>query len=251
MALTNRQSNTSDTGNETFPFLRLPPEIRIMIYHLHLTSERILPRRRRSERWTPINLLYVNRIIYKEAFSHLYSKGDFVLAVRPQSISVLDTCLRKRALRASQGPDIFARSKELSQLIRHISLDIHWCSVEHLRPRNPQSPSNMLKTSMHIMATSLSRLPALRTIDISFVHLKLIGSQDSNAAPPKYRIPGWLRGLKLVRRANDMVRIGMPLEGPVSTEELERDQGIVDEDENFWKELLEDHDEFIGWYKER
>ena len=216
-----------------------------MIYHLHLTSERILTLRKHSERWTPINLLYVNRIIYNEAFFYLYSKGDFVLAVRPQ-----DTFLRRDALRASLSPHISARSEKLSQLISHISLEIHWRSVEYLSPDDHDSPSNKLKQAMHILGTSLSRLPALRTIDISFVHLRISDREDPNEKPLKYRIPGWLRGLKQIRRENEGVRIRMPLEGPVSTEELEHDQGIVDEESNRCMELKEDLEEFVGWRKE-
>ena len=144
MALIHQLNNTSDSGNERSSFLRLPPEIRGMIYHLHLTSERMVPLHTYG-RWAPIDLLY------NEAFFHLYSRGGFVLELRPHSIPGLDTRLRTKAHSASQRFEIFAPSTKLSQLIRYITLDIHWLSNEYRRyneSRNGPSSCKMLKQAM-------------------------------------------------------------------------------------------------------
>ena len=70
--------------------------------------------------------------------------------------------------------------------------------------------------------------------------------EQPKSAQPKYRIQGWLRGLKRVWRENEEVRIRMPLDGPVSTEELAHHQGFVDEQRNCLMELGENCEELLG-----
>ena len=246
MELADRENNKGDTGKGTFAFLRLPVEVREMIYHNHLTSEPILPRYPFfNKRWTPIDLLYVNRTIYNEAFFHLYTRGEFVLAVRPESIFGLATCLGMTDVSASNGLELFVKSKKILHLLRNIALDIHWPSIEYSElmdcDRNQDTPTTneMLKQNMATVGAMLSRLPGLRIIDVSWLHMTVYRSEVIATAPSKYRIPVWLRGLKQVRRKNEQVLIRMPSKSPISTEQLSKDQALG-EDLNTLREIGED-----------
>ena len=126
-------NSTSNICNATFPFLKLPTEIRFMIYDHHLTSEKIARRHAiDTGRWTPIDLLYVCRTIYDEAFPHLYTKGEFVLEARPWNIFGLATVYETRDPKSDVALGTFktfAKSEKIRDLIRHIRLEIHWPSV--------------------------------------------------------------------------------------------------------------------------
>ncbi len=244
MSLTVRENEPSDIGSG---FLRLPTEVREIIYYYHLTSKRILPRYPSfTKRWTPIDLLYVNRTIYNEAFFHLYTKGEFVLAVRPESIYGLATCYSTSDPNANLSLAIFMRSEEMLGLIRHVSLNIHWPSreysalMDHGSHWKTPSTGEMLQETIATVGAMLSRLPQLRTIGISWHPMTVRASDGEESAPPKFTIPGWLRGLEQIRWGNENVRIRMPLEGPVSTEELARNQMGRDDVEDTNRELWED-----------
>ena len=231
MGHTDREDNTSDTGRATFPFLRLPTEIREMIYHYHLTSKRIVPRHPAlTKRWTPIDLLYVSREVYNEAFVHLYTRGDFVLAVRPESIFGLSTCWGTNETSPSVSLELFLKSPNIQDLIRHIDVQIYWPSVKYYQLRDRgisverPSTNKMLQQTMDSVGAMLSELPCLRSIDVSWFHMTVRASELTQAAPPTYRIPVWLRGLKQVRRKNKKVVTRMPLTGPISTKELAEKQ---------------------------
>ena len=71
-----------------------------------------------------------------------------------------------------------------------------------------------------------------------------------HCSPPFYKIPGWLRGLKRVRRSNERVDVRMPVGGVVSTEELRRDQEDLGLVSNTLRELLEDSMELLGILRE-
>lgn len=251
MLRTDGENKTSDTGIETFPFLRLPPEVREMIYHHHLTSERIAPRYAAlTKRWTPIDLVYVSRTIYSEAVFHLYTKGEFVLAVRPESVFCLATCPGKADL------EIFAKSQKTMDLIRHIALEIHWPSVEYSKlvdrgcSRDDFKTDTMFKQTIATVGAILAGLPMLRTIDVSWFQMTVHELPLIEAAPPRYKIPIWLRGLKQVRRKNEKVLIRMPLKGPISTEELAWDQEDRGEIVNLLMEMKEDVQELQGIWTE-
>ena len=253
MALADREKNTVNTGQEPFAFLRLPVEVREMIYHHHLTSAKILPRHQFfTQRWTPIDLLYVSRTIYNEAFFHLYTKGEFVLAIRPGSIFGLSTCWGTDNVSASVGLEPFVKSKKILHLIRHIALHIHWPSADYPRlmnrypSRDTPTTDEQLQQTMTIVGTMLSRLPALRIIDVSWLQM----AQSRECAPPKYKIPAWLRGLKQVRRKNEKVLIRMPRKGSISTEQLSRDQTDLGYICNTLKEIREDVQELQGRLRE-
>ena len=255
MLHTDREISTSDTDKRA-PFLRIPIEIRDMIYHLHLTSEKIVPRHiAMTKRWTPIDLLYVNRTIYEEAFFYLYTKGDFVLAVRPGNIFSLSTCFEPN--NATISFKVFAKSQKALDIIKHISLEIHWPSVEYSRLIDCGSRWDLpttdasLKQTITTVGAMLAGLPSLRTIDVSWIRM-IVRPYDTMGPvpPPKYKIPLWLRGLKQVRRGNEKVFIRMPLKGPISTEELARDQEDRGEFSNELRESIEDAQEVQGCLRE-
>lgn len=280
MSLTKQASNTSGADQGACLFLQLPSEIRDIIYDYHLTSEKILPRFTiMAKRWTPIDLLYVSRTIYNEAFFHLYTKGEFVLDVGPDLIFGLSTCCWRKEIDASAGLERFVRNKMILPLLRHIALNIHWPSDEYTMhvDRNLPAADTRLQQTMVTVGTMLSTLPALRTVDVSWSHatdlscklplqygqsewlpdspvLQLFfylsnvhfASEETKDAPPKYMIPGWLRGLKHVRRKNEKVRIRMPLTGPVSTEQLSEDQKVVDKALDTLREVKEDIEKLNG-----
>ncbi|KAL9132885.1 MAG: hypothetical protein Q9175_005935 [Cornicularia normoerica] len=244
---TDQGNNTNNTCKATFPFLQLPAEVRAKIYHHHLTSEQIVPRHAAlTKRWTPIDLLYVSRTIYNEAFFHLYTKGEFVLAIRPESIFGLATCWGTSSISAGVGLEMFVKSQSILDLIRHIVLEIHWPSVKYskLMDREPSrvasTTDSMLSQTMVTVGGMLLSLPRLRTIDVSWFHMTVCASELTEAAPPIHKIPGWLRGLKQVRRTNEKVLIRMPWKGPISTEELaldQEDRGVIS---NLCREIVED-----------
>ena len=247
MSSTYQAINTSDTSKARFPFLKLPTEIRAVIYHYHLTSEQIVPRHMTlTKRWTPINLLYVSRTVYNEAFYHLYTKGDFVLSIRPESIFGLATCLATSDIIAGVGLEIFHMSSKSLELIRNIVLKIHWPSIEYSTLMDCSSPEDaptlnvMLKQTVTTAGAMLSGLPELRTIDVAWSHMTVCASERTEAAPPGYKILVWLRGLKQVRRKNARVLVRMPLESPVSTEELAREQEDRGRIANICGEIRED-----------
>ena len=228
-----------------------------MIYRHCLTSKRILPRRRCSaRRWTPINLLYVCHQIYDEAFRHLYTKGEFVFQVRPQIIFGIATPWGSVDSIPRIGLKLFLVSQKAINLIEHIVLQIRWPTIEYSIVMNRHSEHTMdviLKQTMATAGSTLSYLPALRTIDISWFQLKL-GLPSVETAPPKYKVPRYLRGLKLVRWKNKKVCIRMPANGPISTEELAKAQEGENDFANHCKEMDEDCDEsrghlsqFFGW----
>ena len=227
-----------------------------MIYHYHLTSESILPRHTSiTKRWTPIDLLYVNQEIYNEAFFYLYTKGRFVLEVRPGSIFALATCREPKDISASVGLELFARSKEISHLIRYVDLEVHWPSVEYTllmdRGSTGGTPTAIaMKQTMDTVGAMLSNLPALRTIDVSWSHMTASASESTEDAPPKYKVPVLLRGLKRVRRSNEKVLIRLPSTGPVSTEELAEGQGDVGEFADLLREIREDVRELEGFLRD-
>ena len=257
MALTTRESTPFNIAQRTCDFLRLPAEVRETIYHYHLTSRRILPRHQfLAKRWTPINLLYVCRTIYHEAFYHLYTKGEFVLAVRPESIFGLGTCWGMNDVSASVGSELFLKSEGILRIVRHIALDIHWPSIEYSilmdggLSQRTLTMEEMLKQTMAVVGTMLSPLPGLRIIDVSWLQMKLRVRESEEIAPPTYNIPGWLRGLKQVRRKNDRVLIRMPLKGPISTEQLSRDQEDKGPLTNFIRETREDMERLKAFLSE-
>ena len=257
MALADQEKNTVNTGQETFAFLRLPVEVREMIYHNHLTSAKILPWNKSSnQRWIPIDLLYVSRTIYNEAFFHLYTKGEFVIAVGPDSMFGLSTCWGTDDVSASVGLEPFLKSKNILHLIRHIALDIHWPSAGYSRLMNryishdTPTTDEKLQQTMVTVGTMLSRLPALRIIDVSWLQMVTPKAQPRECAPPKYRIPAWLRGLKHVRRRNEKVLIRMPRKSPISTEQLSRDQADLGYISNTLREIREDVQELQGRLRE-
>lgn len=256
MALADREKRTDNTGQETFAFLRLPVEVREMIYHHHLTSTKILPRHKPfTQRWTPIDLLYVSRTIYNEAFFHLYTKGEFVLAIGPGSIVGLSTCWGTDDVSASVGLEMFVENKNILHLIRHIGLHIHWPSADYSRLMNRHSSRDtptvdeQLQQTMTIVGTMLSRLPALRIIDVSWLQATSL-AQSRECAPPKYKVPALLRGLKQVRRKNEKVLVRMPRKGPISTEQLARDQADLGYICNTLREIREDLQELQGRLRE-
>lgn len=246
--------------NKTFPLLRLPAEVRVMIYHYHLTSEKIPHRwhqfREFTTRWAPINLLYVNRTIYNEAFFHLYTKGEFVLDVTPDCIRGLATLHDMENINASVGLELFFNSPKTVGLIRHVALDLHWPTTEYanlkdqLCERHAFPTDKMFEQTMAKMGAMLSDLPALRTIDVLWLSITKRESRFIEAAPPRYKIPIWLRGLKHVRRKNEKVLIRMPLKGPISTEELEQDQEDRGELLNLLIEVKEDIQALRGFLEE-
>ncbi|KAI4092270.1 MAG: hypothetical protein LQ344_003514 [Seirophora lacunosa] len=59
-----------------FPFLLLPTEVRVMIYHLSLTYDHILIRKAKARRGAA-SLLLTNRVIYSEAFPIFYDVNVF------------------------------------------------------------------------------------------------------------------------------------------------------------------------------
>lgn len=257
MGHTDQEDNTSDTGRATLPFLRLPTEVREMIYHHHLTSKRIVPRHPAlTTRWTPIDLLYVCRAIYNEAFFHLYTRGDFVLAVRPESIFALSTCWGTNNTSPDISLESFVKSQKILDLIRHIDVQIHWPSVEYCklmdRGSRGETPSTdkLLKQTMATVGAMLSELPCLRSIDVSWFHMTVRASELTKAAPPTYRIPVWLRGLKQIRRKNEKVDIRMPLTGPISTKELAEEQQDRGEFLNVLREVRENLQDIQGDLKE-
>lgn len=258
MSHTDRENSSSCAGKGTFSFLQLPAEVRDMIYHHCLTSETIVPRYSAwTKRWTPIDLLYVNRTIYNEAFFHLYTKGEFVLVIRPESLFALASCWATNDISASVGLELFFKTKRILDLIRHIRLEIHWPSVQYSTlmdrkiSRRAPTTDNMLKRTIRTTGAMLSELPALRTIDVSWYHMTVCPWELAKVAPPDYKIPVWLRGLKQVRRKDEKVLIRMPSTGPVSTEELAQGQGDRDELANLLKEVREDLQELKGCLQER
>lgn len=223
-----------------------------MIYHYHLTSERILPRHTSiTKRWTPIDLLYVCRTIYNEAFFHLYTKGDFVIQARPEPVFALATCRETKDINGSVGLETFVRSKKIMHLIRYIDLEIHWPSVQYARSMSGGFGWNIATTitgemTMETVGAMLSNLPALRTINVSWCHMTVCASEPIEAAPPKYRFPLLLRGLKHVRRRNENVLIRLPAKGPMSTEELAEEQSDIGEVLNCLREVRENIEDLEG-----
>lgn len=248
MTLPDPESITSNVGQGTCDFLRLPAELREMIYHHVLTSRRIHPRHRfLARRWTPINLLYVCRTIYDEAFFHLYTRGKFVIAVRPEFVFGLATWVEMYDISGGIAIEWFVKSERIRRIIRHIALDIHWPTIEYVvfmgsgRSRNGDFANEMLEQSMAAVGRMLSPLPGLRTIDISWIKTTLHVGGLEGIAPRTYMIPAWLRGLKYIRRrSNGKVLIRMPAQGPISTEQLELDQQDMGHVWNLLKESLED-----------
>ena len=249
---TDREINTSHTGKRT-SLVGLPPEIRDMIYHYHLTSKKIEPRHvTLTKRWTPIDLLYVNKTIYEESFFHLYTRGDFVLEVRPEQICGLATRCGTMYPNATVGLEMFAKNPKIAESIRHISLEIHWPSIEYCklidRLSRAQEPSMdvLLKKAMAMLGAILSGLPGLRTIEVSWICRPVCAPECPRAEPPKYKILPWLRSLKQVRRENEKVLIRMPLQGSISTEELAQEQKDMSEIMTKLREIREDLEELQG-----
>lgn len=256
MSDTDRENNTSATGKGT-SFLELPPEIREIIYHYHLTSAKIVPRHVvLTKRWTPIDLLYVSRTIYKESFFHLYTRGDFILVVRPEQICGLATRCGMLYANATVGLEMFAKSPRISESIRHISLEIHWPSIEYSKLINRLSrgdePSmdSLLKKAMATVGAILSGLPGLRTVEVSWVCRPVSAPEWPRAEPPTYKILPWLRSLKQLRRTNEKVLIRMPLQGSISTGELAREQEDTGEVFTQLREIMEDLEELQGCLKD-
>ena len=257
MSCTYQGINTSDTGKATFPFLKLPTEVRAVIYHYHLTSEQIVPRHvTLTKRWTPINLLYVCRTVYNEAFFHLYTRGEFVLSIRPESIFGLATCLATSDISAGVGLERFRLSTKTLEIIRNIVLKIHWPSIEYSkimdRGCREDAPTTdvMLKRTVMTAGAMLSGLPELRIIDVAWSHITVCASELTEASPPIHKIPVWLRGLKQVRRKNKTVLVRMPLKSPISTEELSKDQEDRGAMINTCREISEDIEDLREYLKQ-
>lgn len=229
-----------------------------MIYHLHLTSTRIIPRHTAlTKRWTPIDLLYTSRTIYHEAFFHLYTQGKFVLVVRPEIIFGLATCRGANDVSASFGLELFMKSQKIQDLIKQIELEIHWPSVEYAKlmdldySQDAPTTDSMLKQTMFTVGAMLSELPGLRTIDISWFHMALFAWEVTEVVPPPtYKTRLWLRGLKQVRRKNENVLIRMPSNGPISTKDLAEEQEDRGEISNRFREIREDIRELQGCLRE-
>ena len=108
----------------------------------------------------------------------------------------------------------------------------------------------MFKQTIATVGAILAGLPMLRTIDVSWFQMTVHELPLIEAAPPRYKIPIWLRGLKQVRRKNEKVLIRMPLKGPISTEELAWDQEDRGEIVNLLMEMKEDVQELQGIWTE-
>ncbi|KAI4252444.1 MAG: hypothetical protein LQ352_004292 [Teloschistes flavicans] len=62
---------------QPFPFLKLPTELRVKIYHDALTYDRILIRKRTTRSRNAAAFLLTNRLIYSEAFPIFYDVNAF------------------------------------------------------------------------------------------------------------------------------------------------------------------------------
>lgn len=199
-----------------FPFLDLPPEIRTIVYHHHFTRYRTpgYLKQFREMAMLPDAILNVNRQVYEEASHALYSGFYFVARIP----SMADPRGQEGSLRRKQ------------HVLRHMKITVleirwpkfGWYASPETGERHGRSVME-LKAKIETTCALLARFPNLRTVKIFFLMEEFL-HPPRRLSPAKHRLPGLLRPLKLLRRANPGIVVVMPQGCPVTTAELAEQQ---------------------------
>ena len=175
-------SMATENNEISFPFLRLSPEIRNIVYVFALTSSPLRTRCSNTQkRWTrlgliadypkihilpSISLLLANRQIYHEASYVLYRHGCFQIPAF--MFNTLTTKLSKpggvikpsRPVKSFSELAIKAPYKHLSQ-IRRIDIEINW-----FRSRSGTLPHRSFTGNLDGICRGLSAFPHLRAVTV-------------------------------------------------------------------------------------
>ena len=215
-----------------FRFLDLPPELRNMVYH-HLCEDYWRAWRRKKS-MLPDGFLYLNKQVYGEAMHVLYTDAIF-------SLRIFSKDDQNRGLLGGRGEALARIMERHWHLIIHMHtfhLHIYWCNDGWLDSSDGYTQSlnvRKLKKDIEMVCTTwLVKMPNLRTILIDFIGeyrhpYPWVPPLDVwvPRSPPRHRILGLLRPLKLVRRRKPGIVVLMPEGCPISTAQLAEQQGDI------------------------
>lgn len=227
-----------EANQPTFPFLKLPLELRHMIYCLHILDEsppmlvEYLTRRPRDIGWWPVlDLIMVNKKLHDEVL-------DFVCRMCRVSVGMNLSCLAY--LRGIPCLRLEATSQDVGRCVRQIELEIHWLvphqQLDFFAPRSVFRRQR-LGENLEMVCKSLAACQRLESVTIvwkypTYLHLwhrkglcfRTEFEGKMVMAPAKHQILPLLRPLKMIRRRSPGIVIKMPAYGPMSSEELALEQ---------------------------
>ena len=240
---------------QPFRFMDLPPEVRIKIYEYlsdryWITRDQVTRRQITwRQKWAlrADAFLSINKQIYAEAM-HVHiprSPNVFSITVHAAEIQDLPTVSHLEIL--SKAIAQLRRQWHILLYLRTIHLKIFWKNHDILewsgnRHTDSLSVKALKKEIEMVCVFGFAKMPNLQTIRISFFCGPRISAPWVALCPPRHRISGLLRPLKVVWRENPRVVVELPEDCPISSAELaqqRRDTPWI----AAWKEGLEDTNE--------
>lgn len=164
-------ASSADFANGSFPLMKLPAEVRNIVYEFAITTTTIHPRRinlepsRRSHVWQffahshycinssspTTNLLFTNRQIYEEALCVLYDRGRILIEICPTNVTFLST---------EDEPCLDVITKYTFRLqMKHLEIEISWRDIDW-------DTRNVIVTSLQLICDALEGFAALETVTI-------------------------------------------------------------------------------------